>query len=194
MTPKTPPPFDRRIRRTRNALREALVLLVAERGWDAVSVQDLCTRADVGRSTFYLHFQSKEELLADGLNELRDALLEQAAAIRRTRSVAFPFARGLFEHVHERRVLFRSLIGRGSGYLVQQRFRKMVVQLVEGELSRQAASGWRRDAAGHYVSGALVELMGWWVDATPRRSVEEVEKFFHQLTAPVMAQLERTTK
>ena len=194
MTPSTSTPLDRRVRRTRLALREALVLLVAERGWDAVSVQDLCNRADVGRSTFYLHFQSKEDLLAEGLNELRGALLEQGATIRRTRGVIFPFVRGLFEHVHERRALFRSLIGRGSGYLVQQRFRKMVVQLVEAELSRQAAAGWRRDAAGHYVSGALVELMGWWVDATPRRSVEEVESLFHQLTAPVMAQLERAVR
>lgn len=45
---------DRRVRKTRRLLHEALVTLILERGWDAVSVRDVCERADVGRSTFYV--------------------------------------------------------------------------------------------------------------------------------------------
>ena len=49
-------PVDRRSLRTRTALRDALLGLIAERGWDEIAVQDLCERANIGRSTFYLHF------------------------------------------------------------------------------------------------------------------------------------------
>src|SRR6185437_2006254 len=65
---------DRRVERTQRALREALIRLVLERGWDDVSVQDVCARANVGRSTFYLHFADKEELLVSGFGGLQEAL------------------------------------------------------------------------------------------------------------------------
>jgi AcrR family transcriptional regulator len=65
---------DRRIERTRRTLREALIALILERGWDDISVQDVCNRADVGRSTFYTHFADKEELLVGGFDDLRKVL------------------------------------------------------------------------------------------------------------------------
>ena len=57
----TQPRGDRCVQRTRDSLRAAFVALMAERGWDRVSVQDVCDRANVGRSTFYTHFADKEE-------------------------------------------------------------------------------------------------------------------------------------
>lgn len=60
---------DRRVRRTREALRDALLALLVERGWDDIDVQALCVRADIGRSTFYLHFPNKEALLRGSLAE-----------------------------------------------------------------------------------------------------------------------------
>jgi len=184
---------DRRIRRTRLALRDALIALLPKRGWDDLSVQEICDRADVGRSTFYMHYQGKEQLLTDGLEGLRIFLSDRADSDRRTRKEAFPFVRGLMEHVYEQRALFRSLIGRGSGYVVQVRFRKMVAKLVEEEFSNRVAPGWQRDATTSYVAGALVELLSWWVDARTAQTLEEVEGLFHTLTAPVVAQVMRST-
>src|SRR5699024_4054285 len=55
---------DRRITKSKRALRTALIDLMEERGFDAVSVNDLCARADLNRGTFYNHFRDKEDLLA----------------------------------------------------------------------------------------------------------------------------------
>src|SRR5262249_477652 len=60
MGSRAPNPTDRRVVRTRQTLRAALIALLYERGWDAISVQDICGRAGVGRSTFYTHFADKE--------------------------------------------------------------------------------------------------------------------------------------
>jgi AcrR family transcriptional regulator len=55
--------MDRRIERTKNAIREALVSLIEEKGFDAILVSDIAARADINRGTFYLHYQDKFDLL-----------------------------------------------------------------------------------------------------------------------------------
>jgi AcrR family transcriptional regulator len=177
---------DRRVQRTRYALRDALISLLEESGWDDINIQNLCERANVGRSTFYMHFQNKEELLVSGFEDLRAMLRNNTAA--NGVSDSLPFVRGLIEHVHEHRTLFRAIIGRRSGHVVQKRFREMVNQLVEDEVSLPAA-GWQRDAGVRYVAGALVELLAWWVDAGNARSAEDIEQLFYRLTLPVIQQI-----
>src|SRR3954469_23951916 len=71
---------DRRVRRTRRLLREALLALVLEKGYEAVTVQDVLDRADVGRATFYAHFRDKDDLLISGADELRESLRLQMAS------------------------------------------------------------------------------------------------------------------
>src|SRR5262245_12636405 len=63
MGTRTPNVHDRRVQRTRRLLHEALISLILERGYDAVSVRDVVQRAGVGRSTFYTHFSDLEEVL-----------------------------------------------------------------------------------------------------------------------------------
>ncbi len=55
--------IDRRIIRTKIAIRNALVALIEEKGFDALSVKDITTRADINRGTFYLHYRDKFDLL-----------------------------------------------------------------------------------------------------------------------------------
>jgi AcrR family transcriptional regulator len=57
---------DRRVQRTRQLLRTALVPLIEENGFEALTVQDIIDRANVGRATFYAHFDKKEDLLVSG--------------------------------------------------------------------------------------------------------------------------------
>src|SRR5512139_3575567 len=105
--------LDRRIERTRLALRNALILMLAEHSWDEINIRDLCAQANVGRSTFYLHFQGKEELLVSAFDDLRGWLASQRSDEQP--SNALPFVRGLIEHADEQRQLFRIIIGRRSG-------------------------------------------------------------------------------
>ncbi|HEX5941381.1 MAG TPA: helix-turn-helix domain-containing protein, partial [Anaerolineales bacterium] len=56
------PKTNRRVERTRELLQKALIELIAERGYDAITIQDIVDRANIGRTTFYLHYNSKDEL------------------------------------------------------------------------------------------------------------------------------------
>src|SRR5512143_406333 len=70
--------LDPRVVRTRQMLRDALVALIAEKGFDALTVQDIAERAKLNRATFYLHYHDKQDLLE---NSLRDAIDELMADI-----------------------------------------------------------------------------------------------------------------
>ena len=69
-----PPNFvDRWVQKTRKLLQDALIELVAQQSYESVTIQEILDRANVGRSTFYAHFQDKDQLLhsiLDRLNEL----------------------------------------------------------------------------------------------------------------------------
>jgi AcrR family transcriptional regulator len=183
---KDPAPADRRVQRTRRTLREALIALMMERGWDAVSVQDVCDRADVGRSTFYTHFADKEELLIGGLDDLRKALLARPAPPEGG-AAPLGFARGMIEHVHENQRLFLALVGKSGGQVVLRRFKEMVVELVRDDL-RAAVSlrGPFPDATVHFLTGAFLEVLVWWLESRAPLRPPEVERLFLQMATPVL--------
>jgi AcrR family transcriptional regulator len=183
---KIPRTDDRRVQRTRRALRDALVALILERGWEGFSVQDLCERADVGRSTFYIHFADKEELLGWGFDDLRDGLLGlQASEGGPARPLRF--SRGLIEHACEHRPLFRALVGHQSGTVVLRRFSALVRELVREDLSALLPAGPRRDATIAFVAGAFLELLSWSLELRSPPTPAEVEARFQELAGPVVA-------
>jgi AcrR family transcriptional regulator len=136
----------------------------------------------VGRSTFYTHFADKEELLAGGFDDLRKAL-----RARRGGSERLGFVRGLAEHIAENLQVARSLIGKRAGYNVIQELRATVTALVRDDLQEHGLRGRPLDAATHYLSGAFMGLLTWWVDARNPISVDEFEHLFRKLTLPVLA-------
>lgn len=191
LLPSTPT-LDRRSLRTRDALNGALIHLIAERGWDDISVQDVCDLANIGRSTFYSHYTGKDALLIGGLENLQ-AELRRQARVRAQAAVegadtgtGFGFVLGLIEHAHDQRKIFRGLIGRRSGYVVHQRFREMVMRLVHDELPQPVAGGLPREAAVRWLSAALVELLSWWVEQPTPMPTTELEALFIALAQPVL--------
>src|SRR5687768_16310564 len=69
-SPKGPETADRRVKRTRASLRDALIGLAAEKPYGAIAVKEILDRANVGQSTFYTHFRDKDELLLSGIHEI----------------------------------------------------------------------------------------------------------------------------
>jgi AcrR family transcriptional regulator len=180
---------DRRVQRTQRSLHEAMLSLLLERSWDEITVQDICERADVGRSTFYTRYESKEQLLASGLDNLRAMLQERVRGAGAPKPHPMAFVRGLIEHAYEQRQLFRTIVGRRSAHLVHLRFKEMVLRLVKDEFAPHGGSAWERDGAAHFIAGALVETLGWWSESSGKHGPDEFEAFFLRLAAPVAAQL-----
>jgi AcrR family transcriptional regulator len=185
MREKEPDRDDRRVRRTRSALRDALVQLIVERGWDGFSVQDLCDRADVGRSTFYLHFADKEEVLTGAFSDLGRELRAQLARAGASRPLGF--SRGLLDHAQAHLRVFRALAGRRAAHIVQGKMRALVAELVREDVAARLPAGARREAATAFLAGALFELLIWSLEARPPTTPEEADALFHELAGPALA-------
>lgn len=134
---------DRRVRRTRATLHRALIELMIERGYDRVTVQDVLNRADVGRSTFYAHFHSKDDLLVvSGTEYLRSAIAERETDRVRT----------LFDLADTHPEVYRSLLGPKSSAVVIRGARQMVADILADEQMDEPDST--------FLSWGLVGLLG----------------------------------
>jgi AcrR family transcriptional regulator len=74
--------IDRRIPRTRAMLQHALTSLILKKGYEAVTIQDICDEANIGRSTFYAHYTSKDDLKRSGFEHLRKELVDRQREAR----------------------------------------------------------------------------------------------------------------
>jgi AcrR family transcriptional regulator len=183
---------DRRVRRTQQLLRAALFALIQEKGFERLSVQDIIDRANVGRATFYAHFDNKEDLLLSGFDALRDSLRErQREALSNRTTVdeqAFAFSHDMLAHVNEHRHLFKAMAGKRSGAAVQTVLRKLVIDLVRDDLkamiegieSHRAVT----DAVVEFIAGGLFGLLVWWLGSKDRLSVEEMNALFRRFAIP----------
>lgn len=151
-------------------------------------MQDICERADVGRSTFYVHFADKEELLIAGFAELRKELRQSVSETDR-RPLAF--TRALLEHTQHYKPVYRALVGRRTAQAVYRAWIEVVTDFLDEDVARYAAAGPLRDAAVRYLAGALWELLSWSSEQPKRSSSIDLAETFRRLTMPVLRELQK---
>ena len=175
-------PSDRQVRRTRAALATALTALIVEKGYDAVTVQDIIDRADVGRSTFYAHFRHKDELLQFNIENLRDWLT--VAANDNTDKRPFAFSLPLLQHVEGQQELYHALTSHRGGAAVLQWFSQMATQLVRDDLrDQELPAEVILEEAATFIAGGFLALMTAWLEGTSGRTSHQVDAAFHRLTS-----------
>ena len=189
---------DRRVRRTRGLLQDALLTVMARKGYDAVTVQDIIDEADVGRSTFYAHFLDKDDLLLSGLDELRAFLSEQQraahAGTRNPEEQLLGFSMPFLRHVQEYKKLKAALAGEKGSHVAFKQMQVFLAGLVRDDLAllsrHPGATPAQAEAVVQCTVGALQALIGWWLDSDTPCSAEEVDRLFRQLAVPgIMAVL-----
>ena len=186
---------DRRVRRTRRMLREALLSLIVEKGYDQVTVQDVLDRADLSRATFYAHFRDKDDLLVSGFAELRETLREAMAAFARGESEHSGQGRAathaLFAHVTEHRGLYRALVGSRAGTLVLRHVRAELVGLAREHFAdviarRRMVPAVPVEVIAEHAVGALLGVLTWWLDDATPYSTEQIAAMLERLTTPAL--------
>jgi AcrR family transcriptional regulator len=164
----TAAPPDRRVRRTRKLLHDAFISLVIEKGYEKTTIQDILDRADVGRSTFYVHYRDKEALLTanfDAMHEQLERELDKIAATGPV-DVALPAAL-LFEHAYRNQRMYRAMCGRQGGELVHRHLRRLIGDVLRKRLAPQLQQDGAEvpsDVAAEFYTSAALGLLVWWID------------------------------
>jgi AcrR family transcriptional regulator len=180
---------DRRARRTERNLRAALHSLISEKGYDGVTVQDIADRADVGRSTFYAHFENKDKLHLSAFNEVREAVLRDGEETSEGDKIGTDFnfnSLPLFQHAHASRRFYRALAGKSAGdSFLKNMFRQtrdLVLEELQKSLPEERKSSPETKAAAHFYASSLVAMLTFWLDNNLPFSPEEINEMFKNFT------------
>ena len=181
------PKIDRRVARTRTLLHHALMSLIVEKGYEATTVEDICDRADIGRSTFYAHYTSKNELRRAGLDHMRRTIVEEhRAAVAKTSGPRCPlsFSLTLFEHARGHLGRYRALLETDGGGGALAVIRQTLCELVGEELStarRRAPAAIPREVVIQHIAGAYMAVLVWWLDGGAKLPPKRVDSMFRRL-------------
>lgn len=171
---------DRRSQRTRHLLSEALVELIREKDYNTITVSDIIDRANVGRSTFYAHYQDKDDLFVGELDRVIEVLSRRIP--KQEESPFFP-SLGLFRHVGEEYELYKALLWSSGIDLLIKHLQKSLSQRIEQGLKE---SGKEFDVASpilaNFVAGSFLTLLRWWLDNKMIYSPEQMDEIFQKLT------------
>jgi AcrR family transcriptional regulator len=178
---------DRRALRSRRLIRQALMDLMHTRPFDSITVQDIIDRADVGRSTFYAHFQDKNDLVTQFFEGMMEDLARGAKPDGASGPVAFPLATmlaGLQTQAQARNAWMDSR-GREFLFSVGQAF---WVRRIEEELQARLPPGRSPRVplpiAAQMIVGAANALVQWWLGSKMPYPPEEMQAMYDRILQP----------
>ncbi len=181
---------DRRSQRTQQILHQALMALMQEKRYDDITVQDIIDRANVGRSTFYAHYEDKEDLMTSGLMHLMHIMSGLVATPSKTGETRILPTQELFEHVQENQSLFRGMV-RGRGLeLFFEKGQEYWSQKLASDLQARLPKGHQPtvpiEVLAQFLAGAFVTIMRWWLDNKMPYSPQEMDAILQKLVTPVV--------
>ena len=180
--------MDRRVQRTRKLLRDALMNLIMEDGYDAISIQDITEKANLGRATFYLHFKDKDELLLDVMEQFIDDFMEQVPQITEaqwrlddTKALV-----RLFDFAAEHYDLYRILIIGSGGITAANQLRRSVADNIANFIQQEidelgAKPVLPTEFIANHFAGSLLATIYWWLDSDLSYTPEEMAEMFQKV-------------
>lgn len=189
---------DRRVQRTRKLLRDALIELILEKGYDAVTVQEITDRANLGRATFYLHYRDggKEALLLSTLREVFDDLKSRVGPLtpeNLLQSGDDPLRVLPFQHAHDNRDLYRViLLSKQGTAAILNEIRAYLADAICARLDAlltEAPPAVPLPVVANYLAGSMISMIAWWLEQDTPYTADDLAAMFQQLTAPLLQNL-----
>ena len=180
--------MDRRQRKSREAIFAAFTALLSKKDFSQITVGEIIDKADVGRATFYAHFETKEYLLKALCEELFchifDAMNKEHPEHRHIFDCDAPESvfLHLFQHLQSNDHNILELLACQNNELFLRYFKSNLQKLVESQLSLFAGrkneqlpdSFWV-----NHIASTFVETVRWWIDNGRKESPETVTEYFY---------------
>lgn len=174
---------DRRSQRTRRLVISALMELMAEKPYDAITIQQVLDRAGIGRSTFYKHYYDKEDVLASLAEQMLEMLSQQFSQ-RETEQGILPSLE-LFQHIDRNHQHLRTQL-RGQGLKVvwevaQASLRRNIEQGLAATFEKNGTPSVPLEVMAQYLAGAFFNLLKWWVETETPHTPAQMDEMFRQM-------------
>ncbi|RUS45425.1 TetR/AcrR family transcriptional regulator [Cohnella sp. AR92] len=169
---------DLRVRRTHKLLWEALLALLKDHPYESITVQEICDKAMVHRTTFYNHFEDKDHLLQHGLNMINDLFAKRSVRER----ILYPIQTA--ESIMREHNL-QSLMACESNGVISRLMYKQGMDGLLKDLREIESQGTRfplpLEVIASFYTGARISLIAWWVDNGQQESAAQIDQYLQML-------------
>ena len=179
--------MDRRQQKTRTAIFSAFTSLLAEKSYSKITVQEIIDAANVGRTTFYAHFETKDDLLKELCEELFGHIIGSAMDCTHTHGL---YSDGsapesvfchLLQHLQENDKNIIALLSCESSEMFLRFFKDSLNELVRSQFinqNRNANTDIPEDFLINHISGSFVEMVLWWIKGHRKQTPEDLDRYF----------------
>lgn len=167
--------MDPRVARTRSSLQDSLLDLAREHQLDDITVADIASRAGVNRSSFYLHYNDKETLLADALENAVDHMSKQLTKSTNRSGEMPPELHHYLTHIAEHASLYRRVLGEHGSTVVEARLRNRIELIVREGIDTAEKSAFADlplDVVAAGIAGSALGVVTAWLAREPLPTVE----------------------
>lgn len=179
--------MDRRQRKTRESIFKAFISLLSEKEFTQITVGEIIERADIGRGTFYAHFETKDFLLKELCKELFEHIFESETGSKDAHNHIFDCDAPdsvflhLFRHLLKNDNNILDLLSCQNNELFLRYFKSNLLDLVKSQLSLFESRKTKElpdDFWINHIASTFVETVKWWIDNKMTESPETITKYF----------------
>lgn len=188
--------MDRRQKRTRNAIFSAFSELLSQKSFSKITVQDIIDAADVGRTTFYAHFETKDDLVREMCAEIFDHVIydgikaENCHYYSISSGVPQDIIPHILFHVRSNQKNIIGILSCESGELFLRYFKQYISEVISGWII-ETPEAWEkqvpRDFLIDHVSSSFVNMVQWWIKNNMEQSPEELTSYFLAVTGSMIS-------
>ncbi len=178
---------ERRRLQTRQLLIETTLQLVLEKGYEAITIQDITDRADLGRGTFYIHFKDKEEVVWTAFQAMFKDLEQHAHQMldRSLPQVEYYGLLNIFRHAEKNADLYRVMLGGKGSALLTSRAEDYLTQAVLHDIRHapqppEVNFNLPEDFEAQLLVGVISRLLHWWLEKPNKYSAEQMADMIYK--------------
>jgi AcrR family transcriptional regulator len=178
---------DRRIERTHQLLKDALVSLILEKGYEAVTIKDITERANVAYVTFFRHYKEKDELLVRMLEEVIETLASTAYEIEPGNSATNPAHSKqegylIFKDAERHNQLYRVLLSSPGALPIVKRVKAAIAAKILAECDMFPVEGEiPAEIFAAHIASSLLAMIEWWLENDMPYPPERMGEIYSQL-------------
>ncbi len=176
--------MDRRIQKTRAAIFAAFYKLIAKHRYSKISIQNIIDEANIGRSTFYEHFETKDELLRAMCTDMFEHVFaphgEEKCHTFLPSSTFFEKMTHILYHLLEEKSAIKGILYGESGEIFLSYFRKYFTEIIAREYIEKempSQDNIPKDFLLHHLVGSFIEAVRWWVSRDFSETPEELSRY-----------------
>ncbi|HLZ62236.1 MAG TPA: TetR/AcrR family transcriptional regulator [Ktedonosporobacter sp.] len=172
--------MDRRIRKTRQAIFEAFVGLMAEKKFEQITMNEIADRADVNRGTVYLHFVDKFDLLDQCIEAHVVQLVESCCGLETADAPSKAVLLRAFEHLEQHAFLYGTLLANKGVPAFRNRLMAVMLQILDEHIETSGLNqDMNREILVQFLASAIIGVLEWWItQKMPYPATDMVEQLW----------------